>query len=93
MPSSGAAARPSSPCGSPPSLSRWTRAGRDDLGRPFAPGDVMILLRQRGALFEAIVKALKDADVPVTGRDRLTLADHPAVEDLLVLGPHPAAAR
>lgn len=28
----------------------------------------MILLRQRGALFEAIVKALKDADVPVAGR-------------------------
>ena len=46
----------------------------------------MILLRQRGALFEAIVKALKDAGVPVTGRDRLTLADHPAVEDLVVLG-------
>lgn len=67
-------------------LSRWRRAGHDDLGRRFAPGDVMILLRQRGALFEAIVKALKDADVPVTGRDRLTLADHPAVEDLLVLG-------
>ncbi len=67
-------------------LSRWRKAGRDDLGRSFKPGDVMILLRQRGALFEAIVKALKDADVPVTGRDRLTLADHPAVEDLLVLG-------
>ncbi|CAM5205697.1 DNA 3'-5' helicase OS=Bosea thiooxidans OX=53254 GN=ARD30_06760 PE=4 SV=1 [Bosea thiooxidans] len=46
----------------------------------------MILLRQRGALFEAIVKALKDAGVPVTGRDRLTLAEHPAVEDLVVLG-------
>lgn len=67
-------------------LAQWHRAGRDDLGKPFAPGDVMILLRQRGALFEAIVKALKDAGVPVTGRDRLTLADHPAVEDLVVLG-------
>jgi ATP-dependent helicase/nuclease subunit A len=67
-------------------LGRWTRARRDDLGNPFAPGDVMILLRQRGALFEAIVRALKDENVPVTGRDRLTLADHPAVEDLVVLG-------
>jgi len=67
-------------------LRRWHRAGRDDLGNPFAPGDVMILLRQRGALFEAIVKALKDAGVPVAGRDRLTLAEHPAVEDLVVLG-------
>ncbi len=67
-------------------LASWTRRGVDDLGQPFAPGDVMILLRQRGALFETIVKALKDAGVPVTGRDRLTLATHPAVEDLVVLG-------
>ena len=67
-------------------LAQWKHQGVDDLGNRFAPGDVMILLRQRGALFENIVKALKDAGVPVTGRDRLTLADHPAVEDLLVLG-------
>ncbi|MCO5090180.1 double-strand break repair helicase AddA [Bosea sp. (in: a-proteobacteria)] len=67
-------------------LRRWHDAGRDDLGNRFAAGDVMILLRQRGGLFEAIVKALKDAGVPVTGRDRLTLAEHPAVEDLIVLG-------
>ena len=38
-------------------LQRWHRDRRDDLGHPFAAGDVMILLRQRGALFEAIVKA------------------------------------
>lgn len=67
-------------------LARWKQAGRDDRGQPFAPGDVMILLRNRGALFEQIVKALKDAGVPVTGRDRLSLADHPAVEDLVALG-------
>lgn len=67
-------------------LQRWHRNRRDDRGNPFSAGDVMILLRQRGALFEAIVKALKDAGVPVTGRDRLTLAEHPAVEDLVVLG-------
>lgn len=67
-------------------LQRWHRDRRDDLGHSFAAGDVMILLRQRGALFEAIVKALKDAGVPVAGRDRLTLAEHPAVEDLVVLG-------
>ncbi|KRE09329.1 hypothetical protein ASE63_21730 [Bosea sp. Root381] len=67
-------------------LDAWRRRGVDDLGNRFLPGDVMILLRQRGALFENIVKALKDAGVPVTGRDRLTLAEHPAVEDLVVLG-------
>ncbi len=67
-------------------LARWHRAGRDDRGQIFSPGDVMILLRQRGALFEAIVKALKDAGVPVAGRDRIALASHPAVEDLVALG-------
>jgi ATP-dependent helicase/nuclease subunit A len=67
-------------------LARWKNAGRDDRGNRFAPGDVMILLRNRGPLFEQIVKALKDAGVPVTGRDRLSLADHPAVEDLVALG-------
>lgn len=67
-------------------LKGWREAGRDDRGQPFAPGDVMILLPRRGPLFEAIVKALKDAGVPVTGRDRLRLSTHPAVEDLLVLG-------
>ena len=67
-------------------LKRWHDARRDDRGDAFQPGDVMILLRTRGPLFEAIVKALKDARVPVTGRDRLTLAVHPAVEDLLALG-------
>ncbi|MBX9911424.1 MAG: double-strand break repair helicase AddA [Beijerinckiaceae bacterium] len=67
-------------------LARWKNAGRDDRGHPFKPGDVMILLRNRGPLFEQIVKALKDSGVPVTGRDRLSLADHPAVEDLVALG-------
>lgn len=67
-------------------LARWTLRGRDDRGQSFRPGDVMILLRQRGPLFEAIVKALKDAGVPVTGRDRLSLATHPAIEDLVALG-------
>lgn len=67
-------------------LARWKQAGRDDRGQPFQPGDVMILLRKRGTLFEQIVKALKDSGVPVTGRDRISLAGHPAVEDLLALG-------
>jgi ATP-dependent helicase/nuclease subunit A len=67
-------------------IRRWSDAGQDDLGRAFAPGDVLILLRNRTTLFETIVKALKDAGVPVAGRDRLKLAVHPAVEDLIVLG-------
>jgi ATP-dependent helicase/nuclease subunit A len=67
-------------------IARWMAAKKDDLGQPFAPGDVLILVSKRGPLFEAIVKALKDNHVPVAGRDRLRLAVHPAVEDLLILG-------
>ncbi len=49
------------------------------------PGDILILVRQRGALFEAIIRALKNADIPVAGADRLVLTDHIAAMDLMVL--------
>jgi ATP-dependent helicase/nuclease subunit A len=49
------------------------------------PGDVLVLVRQRGALFESIIRALKEADIPVAGADRLKLIEHIAVMDLLVL--------
>jgi ATP-dependent helicase/nuclease subunit A len=59
-------------------------AGRD--GRPpIAPGDILVLVRTRGALFEAILGALKAAGVPVAGADRLELTGHIAVRDLLAL--------
>ena len=48
-------------------------------------GDVLILVRQRGPLFEAIIRALKDAGVAVAGADRLVLTEHIAVMDLMVL--------
>jgi ATP-dependent helicase/nuclease subunit A len=47
------------------------------------PGDVLILVRQRGALFEAIIRALKAAHIPVAGADRLVLTGHIAVMDLI----------
>ena len=46
---------------------------------------MLVLVRQRGALFEAIIRALKDAHVPVAGADRLVLTEHIAVMDLMVL--------
>ncbi len=49
------------------------------------PGDVLILVRQRGPLFESIIRALKDANFPVAGADRLVLTEHIAVMDLMVL--------
>jgi ATP-dependent helicase/nuclease subunit A len=49
-------------------------------------GDVLILVRQRGELFEAIIRALKNQNLEVAGADRLMLTEHIAVMDLMVLG-------
>jgi ATP-dependent helicase/nuclease subunit A len=53
--------------------------------RPLSPGDVLILVRQRGPLFEAIIRALKNAGVAVAGADRLVLTEHIAIIDLMAL--------
>src|SRR6185295_6301371 len=55
------------------------------MARGTRPGDVLVLVRQRGALFEAIIRALKEAQIAVAGADRLILTEHIAVMDLLVL--------
>ncbi|MGH6664437.1 MAG: UvrD-helicase domain-containing protein, partial [Pseudolabrys sp.] len=57
--------------------------GLMDAGR--RPGSVLVLVNRRGALFEAIIRALKNARIPVAGADRLVLMEHIAVMDLLVL--------
>jgi ATP-dependent helicase/nuclease subunit A len=56
----------------------WTDRGQK-------AGEVLVLVRQRGPLFEAIIRALKDANVPVAGADRLVLTEHIAVMDLMAL--------
>ena len=48
-------------------------------------GDVLVLVRQRGPLFEAIIRALKKRTVEVAGADRLVLTEHIAVMDLMAL--------
>ncbi len=55
------------------------------MARGLKPGNVLILVRQRGPLFEAIIRALKDSGVPVAGADRLVLTEHIAVMDLMAL--------
>src|SRR6185437_1424867 len=50
------------------------------------PRDVLILVRQRGPVFEAAIRALKREGIAVAGADRLVLTEHIAVMDLLVLG-------
>ncbi|HXD46280.1 MAG TPA: double-strand break repair helicase AddA [Pseudolabrys sp.] len=56
----------------------WQRCGR-------RPKDVLILLRRRGPLFDAIIRALKNEHIAVAGADRLVLTQHIAVMDLMVL--------
>ena len=46
---------------------------------------MLVLVRQRGPLFDAIIRALKDHHIPVAGADRLVLTEHIAVMDLMVL--------
>ena len=56
----------------------WQRQGT-------RPGDVLVLVRRRGPLFEAIIRALKNEDIAVAGADRLVLTEHIAVMDLMAL--------
>lgn len=53
--------------------------------RALRAGDVLVLVRQRGPLFEQIIRALKDSGVAVAGADRLTLTEHIAIIDLMAL--------
>lgn len=55
--------------------------------RPIEAGDILILVRKRGAFVTALTRELKRrGDVPVAGADRLRLNGHIAVQDLLALG-------
>src|SRR5207302_5662119 len=66
-------------------IARGDRVGDGDKRHAVTPGDVLILVRQRGPLFEAVIRALKNAGIAVAGADRLTLTEHIAVMDLMTL--------
>ncbi|MEX0753205.1 MAG: UvrD-helicase domain-containing protein, partial [Xanthobacteraceae bacterium] len=66
-------------------LERGDFVGDGDRRHRLRAGDILILVRQRGPLFEAIIRALKNEGVAVAGADRLVLTEHIAVMDLLVL--------
>lgn len=64
----------------------WTgRLNDEDARRPLRPKDILVLVRKRGVLFDSVIQALKQRNVPVAGADRLTLTDHIAVADLMAL--------
>lgn len=54
--------------------------------RAIRAGDILVLVRKRGPFFEAIIRALKARGVPVAGADRLDVAKHIAVNDLVAIG-------
>ena len=62
------------------------REGGRDVTRPVHAGDVLVLVRARDAFIPALTRELKLRGVAVAGTDRLALADHIAVQDLLALG-------
>jgi len=69
----------------PTSRERITDSDTGEIRR-IRESDVMILVRTRNAFFEAMIRALKAADVKAAGADRLKLKDHVAVMDLIAAG-------
>ncbi len=53
--------------------------------RAVTPGDVLILVQRRGAMFTQVIRACKAAGLPVAGADRLKLTAELAVKDLVAL--------
>ena len=66
-------------------IARGVRVGDSAERHAVTPGDILVLVRQRGPLFEAVIRALKNAGIAVAGADRLILTEHIAVMDLLAL--------
>ena len=62
-----------------------TLTGRFGDRRPLRYGDVLVLVRRRGNVFDAVIQALKHANIPVAGADRLKLTEHIAIIDLMNL--------
>jgi ATP-dependent helicase/nuclease subunit A len=62
-----------------------TITGHAGSRRPLRYGDMLVLVRRRGNAFDAVIQALKHANIPVAGADRLKLTEHIAIIDLMNL--------
>ncbi|SHK63792.1 DNA helicase/exodeoxyribonuclease V, subunit A [Bradyrhizobium lablabi] len=62
-----------------------TMTGHAGDRRPLRYGDMLVLVRRRGNAFDAVIQALKHANIPVAGADRLKLTEHIAIIDLMNL--------
>lgn len=63
----------------------WLEEGLPLSHGPLRPRDILILVRRRGRLMKALVKACKDLHIPVAGVDRMALHESLAIADLLKL--------
>lgn len=54
----------------------------DGTRRPLGPGDFLILVQRRSALFAELIRACKQVGLPIAGADRLRLGGELAVKDL-----------
>ena len=68
-------------------IARWLADGErlESRGRAMRAGDIMVLVRHRGAFVDHLVRALKQRAVGVAGIDRLVLSTQLAAMDLLAL--------
>jgi ATP-dependent helicase/nuclease subunit A len=66
-------------------IAEGTMTGNAGNRRRLSYGDVLVLVRRRGNAFDAVIQALKHANIPVAGADRLKLTEHIAIIDLMNL--------
>jgi ATP-dependent helicase/nuclease subunit A len=67
-------------------IARWlAEKQRLPGGRLIEAGDILVLVRRRDRFVDALVRALKQRDVPVAGADRMILSSQIAIMDLIAL--------
>ena len=69
-----------------PASGEYVHDAKDGTRREISAGDILVLVRTRNAFFAAVIRALKAHGVPVAGADRLDVANHIAVMDLVAAG-------
>ncbi len=69
-------------------IKHWlqTKARLESEDRPIRAGDILILVRRRASFAPAMIAALKQRDIPVSGADRMQLDGQIAVQDLIAVG-------
>lgn len=69
-------------------IQHWLDTGErlESEDRPIRAGDILILVRRRAAFAPAMIAALKQRGIPVSGADRMQLEHQIAVQDLIAAG-------